>query len=210
MKTTQWNTKYKKKTEAAYQTILMVAGDKDFRNIEMGTLWKLIETCIIPIITYGAETWNLKKQEKTELNKILDQIIKRILKVPITTPRETLYMETGLLDIDTITKRKRLTMEERLRKTATELIKNTIASDQKGGWNQKTHKTMEDVNINKQEFDEPKGNLTHLIRSKTKEYLKEKLEREGKRKSKVNYLMEGTKTWEAGKRREYMDKQEAL
>jgi hypothetical protein len=51
----------KRKTEAAYQTILLIAGDKDFRNIEMGTMWKLIETCVIPIITYGAETWDLNK-----------------------------------------------------------------------------------------------------------------------------------------------------
>ena len=46
----------------------------------MDSIWKLLETCIIPIITYGADTWNLNKQETKELDKILDQIIKRIFK----------------------------------------------------------------------------------------------------------------------------------
>jgi uncharacterized protein YggT (Ycf19 family) len=134
------NKEIKSKAEAAYQTILQIAGDKNFKNIQMGTIWKLLETCIIPIITYGAETWNLNKQETKEINKILDQIIKRILRVPITTPREALYMETGLLDIDTIAKQKRITMKDRLDKTANQLLKTTLKNEQKGRWSQKTKK----------------------------------------------------------------------
>ena len=38
---------------------------------------------------------------------------------PTSTPREALYIETGLLDIETIDDKNRITMEERLEKTAT-------------------------------------------------------------------------------------------
>ena len=62
----------------------------------METIWKLIETCIIPILTYGCETWDPTQKELKELNKILEHIIKRILMIPTTTPRESLYKETGL------------------------------------------------------------------------------------------------------------------
>ena len=39
------------------------------------------------------EVWNPTKKENQADNKILDDIIKRTLKVPMTTPRETLYIE---------------------------------------------------------------------------------------------------------------------
>ena len=54
-----------RKLEAAYQTILAIVGDRHFRNTQMETLWKLVNTCLIPIITYGGETTrNLPKQRR--------------------------------------------------------------------------------------------------------------------------------------------------
>ena len=50
----------------------------------------MVEACIIPIITYAGETRNPTNKGKTELNRILDKIIKRILLVPTSTPREAL------------------------------------------------------------------------------------------------------------------------
>ena len=40
------------------------------------------------------------------VNQIYDNILKRILQTPVTTPREVLYMETGLVDIETLIKKK--------------------------------------------------------------------------------------------------------
>ena len=54
-----------RKIEAAYQTILAIARDRHFRNTQMKTIWKLVTTCLIPIITYGGETTrNLPKQRR--------------------------------------------------------------------------------------------------------------------------------------------------
>ena len=80
-----------KKIEGAYQTILKVAKDRVFKNIEMETIWKLLETSIQAIILYGSETWNPRKKDWAELNKLQDSLIKRILMTPITTPTEALY-----------------------------------------------------------------------------------------------------------------------
>ena len=60
----------KKKTEAAYQTILTIMGNKCYNNVKLQTAWKLVETCIQPIITYGGETWSLNKIEEKEINRI--------------------------------------------------------------------------------------------------------------------------------------------
>ena len=61
---------------------------------------------IQPILTYGGETMNTTKKEQRKINQIQENIIRRILMVPQSTPIEALYMETGLLDITTIIKKK--------------------------------------------------------------------------------------------------------
>merc|ERR1712079_686393 len=50
------------KVESSYQTLLAVAEDREFKGIQLQCIWKLINTCIIPIITYGSETWEPNKQ----------------------------------------------------------------------------------------------------------------------------------------------------
>ena len=64
----------------------------------MAASWELIENTIIPIITYVSETWNPTEKEIKELNTILDNILK-VLITPYTTPRESLYIETGLMEM---------------------------------------------------------------------------------------------------------------
>ncbi len=74
----------KKKTEAAYQTILAILGNKCYNNIELETAWKLVETCIQPIITYGGETWSLNKKEERNKQKDTNG-------TSINTNRTTIY-----------------------------------------------------------------------------------------------------------------------
>ena len=81
--------------------IFTLGGNEEFHNIEMSTIWKLLDTCIIPIITYGAEAWTTTKAEENAIQKILDNIIKRIIKPPTTTPSELTTAETGIWDIET-------------------------------------------------------------------------------------------------------------
>ena len=114
------------KVEAAYQTIITVTEDSNFKGIKMESIWKLISTCIIPIITYGCETWEPNQQETKKLNQLLDKIIKRTLMTPDSTPREALYIETGLLDIETIIDIKRINMMARLKKERSELMDNIL------------------------------------------------------------------------------------
>ena len=79
-----------------------------FRTIEMSTIWKLVQTCLIPIITYGAETWVPTKAEIKRTQRILDNCIKRILRTPITTPSEIITAETGIWDIETQVAKKQI------------------------------------------------------------------------------------------------------
>ena len=63
------------------------------------------------VINYSSEVWSPTKTENEKINKIMDNILKRILMVPQSTPREVLYIETGLLDPEAIRLKNRILME---------------------------------------------------------------------------------------------------
>ena len=88
----------------------------------METIWKLVSACIIPIITYGGETRKPITEEKKKNSQLLDSIIRRMLVVQEYPPREALYIESGMLDIESITDKNRLMMGERIKKNETQLL----------------------------------------------------------------------------------------
>ena len=108
----------------------------------MKTIWKLVETCIIPTILYAAETWTITIKETEQLNKILDNIIRRILLTPPTTPREILQLESGIWDIETMIHEKQLMYCHRITKVQDGLIKNT-AMDKNTPWNKHIQTIMQ-------------------------------------------------------------------
>ena len=104
------------KVEAAYQTILHIAKDKNFKGQKMAIIWKLVEACIIPIITDGSESRTTTQKESQKIQTIMNNIIKRILQVPQSTPNDAITIETGILNIQTITEIKQLNNHMRINK----------------------------------------------------------------------------------------------
>ena len=135
------------KVEAAYQAMLAKTGDQHFKNIHMETIWKLMSTCITPIITYAGETRKPTKEESKKLNQLLDRIIKRILMAPESTPTEALYIESGLLDIETITDKNRIMIGERLKKNGSQLLNEITKNTTPRGWNELFKMTKEKYDI---------------------------------------------------------------
>ena len=189
----------KSKAEGALQTILGIAKDPQLKGIEMETIWKLVEVCITPILTYGSETWNPNKKEMKEINKMLDNIIKRILLLPVTTPREALYIETGLKDLRYITERNRINMEQRLEKTKNNLIEDVLQSTAKNSWKNLTNIIHEN---NDTESTTNKSEREKNMNIK----FKQRIEQEAAEKSKVKFLLKGIKEWNPGKRQTYLSK----
>ena len=71
-------------------------------------IWQLVHTCIIPTLLYGAETWTPSKTEIKEVQRILNNTLKRIIRAPITTPAEIIIAETGIWDAETQIARKQI------------------------------------------------------------------------------------------------------
>ena len=63
--------------------------------MKMNTLMKLYKSCIIPSITYACECWIITKGEEKILSNIQTQTLKKIMKVPDSTPNAAILGELG-------------------------------------------------------------------------------------------------------------------
>ena len=97
-----------------------------------------------------------QKKENKATNQILDNILKRNLKVPNSTPREALYIETGILDIEHTKKKLRLGMLHRLDKTKNVLIGKILQNQHDKAWATKTKLIAEELRINTDIIPSPK------------------------------------------------------
>ena len=64
---------------------------------------------LISSLLTNAEAWyNLSANEVTELEKIDESLMRRVLQCPVSTPKEMLYLELGVSPIRSIIKSRRL------------------------------------------------------------------------------------------------------
>ena len=194
------------KVESTYQTILAIGGNKSFKNIEMQTIWELVQSCIVSVINYSSEVWSPTKTENDKTNKIMDNIIKRILMVPQSTPREALYIETGLLDPETERIKNRILMEHRLKQGTSERLKKIFANSQESTWTTETHRLRNTLGIPDEDLVGEKPTVKYKVNKAVNKWFKEKMENGGREKSKVQHLLEGRGEWTPRRRPTYMNK----
>ena len=62
----------------------------------MGSLFKLYHTVIVPATVYSCERWIKCEIDNSKLNKIQISVLRRILKLPKSTPLVSIYNETEI------------------------------------------------------------------------------------------------------------------
>ena len=72
--------------EGITQSCIFVSSDMVIANIQMESLFKLYHAVIVPAIVYSCETWIKCETDYSKLNQIQISVLKRILKLPISTP----------------------------------------------------------------------------------------------------------------------------
>ena len=172
----------------------------------MEVIWKLIDSCITPIITYCMEVCDINKKETKQINQILDGMIKRILMIPKTTPREALYVETGLLDIENTIIKNRINYNVRVLNTDKINLGILTRNDEKGSWKEKTNKLIEEYQITTEDMTGKKESTKRKIGIKIRNKFKNNLETTGKTKSKIKFLLDNKQEWTIGKPAQYMNK----
>ena len=175
----------KGKVEASYQKMMALVGNASFSNIQMETIWTVTQACISPIITYGGEILENTSTNYKKVNMVMDNIIKRILKLPKSTPRGALYVETGLLDPETIIKKNRISMEARIKQGNNITMKEIIALKHKGCWAEQNKEIKTEMEIPEEALNETKYTIRKTLQEKAKLALKKKLEQTGIEKSKI-------------------------
>ena len=81
------------------QNCIFVSTNSILSKIKMQTLLNLYKFCIIPALIYGCETWIPTTKDKSKLTQMQLSAIRRILKIPTSTPPLSIYIETGELPI---------------------------------------------------------------------------------------------------------------
>ena len=184
----------KGKTEAALQTILNIAGYNDFNRIYMEIIWKLFNTSIISILTYSAEAWIPTKSEIKKIQKILDNTVKRILNIPITTPTENIILETGIWNIESIIARKQLNYYYKIIKEtdrSTNLYK--ICTDPDSPWNKNIQQKLQKYDMQTADLETmTKYQANKHIKAKIEQKLLAEINQQAENKSKVKHMIENT------------------
>ncbi len=198
----------KGKVEAAYQKTISLATNPTLKWVEMDTIWTTIETCIVPIITYAGETMEFKnKKQKEEMNRLLEAIIRRVLMVPKGTPKEALYIETGLVEPTVIVEENRVNMHARIRNGSNKWMKEIMKEEKQEGWIMNTRAIERKMGIKEEDLIGKKESVKKKIQEKVDLHFREKLENaklatEGKTKTKK--LLENKADWKPRKCPPYM------
>ena len=102
-----------RKIKGATTHIIAKAGNKEFKGIKMKAIWQLVDSIIIPTLTYACESWMPTKEEKAKLQTILNDAIKTILYLPNGTPTTILLNETGHIPVEYIITKKQILQAKR-------------------------------------------------------------------------------------------------
>ena len=125
---------------------------------------------------------------------ILDSILKRLLMTPRTTPREVLYLETGMLDIEHTIEIKQVLALNRIERTKNTLLTSMMNTSSKDSWKARATKTREKYTDEAVELlakTEAKRVINEKVRMACKAKMIEAATRPIRPKSKVKFLVQG-------------------
>ena len=123
---------------------------------------------------------------------------------PDGTPREAWYIETGLLDIETLADSKRLNMKARLNRDKSELMQKVL-SNPDCMWEKDTSDVMNKVGIRDEDLIGSKFHTKNAVKRAITSHLKTNMEHKSQGKSKMTYMLEHKEAWKVGVRPRYME-----
>ena len=82
------------------QSCIFVSSGVVIAKIQMESLFKLYHAVIVPAIVCSCETWIKCETDNSKLNQIQISELRRILKLSISTPLVSIYIETGILPLN--------------------------------------------------------------------------------------------------------------
>ena len=147
----------------------------------------LRNSLLISSLLTNAEGWyNLTKSEIEELESVDERLLRKVLESPVSTPKEMLYLELGVLPIGFIIRMRRLnflkySLDEDENSLIHTFLKAQLEDPNPNDWGQSCLKDLEMLNLNL-EVEEikamPKSTFRNIIKKQTNkkglEYLNKK------------------------------------
>ena len=199
-------TELEKKIQAATQNIITETGNKEFKGIKMEAVWQLVDSIIIPILTYGAEGWEPTKTELQQLQTIMNKALKTLLFLPQQTPTSILLQETGYLPIERMIKKKRVMQAHKILHKKGPSLNKSMTMNENSMWKNRTNEILEEYNLTGESLRISKLGLSSVLDTLNREITNQEIVEEATTKTKTKHWMENkTKLQEKG-RPEYMTK----
>ena len=162
----------------------MIAGRDVVGEMEVVVKMLLYEMTITPTIFYNIEAWtNLRKSDKERLEVIQGKTLKKLLRLPKSTPYWGLLIELGIWPVEWQNKYKKLMLLHNLLHSDDERIAKQIILDQRDTkqskcWYSEVRETIEDLGLTK----DPSKCMKPEWKRSTKEAITKKVKEEANEK----------------------------
>ena len=127
----------------------------------------------------------MNKKDKQKYNSMFLQILKRICKVPTSTPNAAILMETGYKNVTDMIEKRRLMYYRRIMNNEESNHTKNFMMKENNAWTKETTRIMEELNIDN--IWQSKSNFKKEI--DREQNIKWKKELENDTKSKINFLI---------------------
>ena len=104
-------------------TMFATASETTLSMLKMGSLLQLYRSCWLHAVLYNAGTWTTTQRDDTKLAQIQLTLLRRILKVPSSTPKAAIFGELGIQPIQYDLHRRQLALLHKLLTSAPKLPK---------------------------------------------------------------------------------------
>ena len=178
-------------------------GDKEFKGIQMRAIWELVETSIIPIITYASEGWKMTQEDIKLIQTIFNNALKEILRLPQGTPTSILLAETGFLPINLIIKKKKINQHVRIQKKDENKLIRKITSKNNSLWHREMDQIMKEYNLTPTEISNEKINIKETVKKINNEKFWKQIQDESAQKSKIQTWISSRNNVKIRQRPEY-------
>ena len=172
----------------------------------MKAVWQLVDSIIIPRLTYGAEGWEPSKTELQQLQTIMNKALKTLLFLPQQTPTSILLQETGYLPIERVIKKKRVMQAHRTLYKKDPSLNKSMTTTENSLWRAATKEILEEYNLTEESLHISKQGLSKAMETLNWEITNKEIMEEASSKTKTKHWMDNKRKLQKIGRPEYMTK----
>ena len=195
-----------KKVQAATQTIMSETGNKEFKGIKMEAIWQLVDSIIIPILTYRAEGWDPQNQKPNRSKQSWTTPWKRFYSYQNKRPQSILLAETGYFPVEKMIKKKIIMQAHRIHNKKGPSLNKTETTHKNSHWRERTIAILAEYKLSEENLNISKKGLSKVLDTLNKEIMYQEMKNEAISKTKIRHWMENKEHTKGEQRPKYMEK----